>query len=106
LKDQTVPLQELVFTKQLSKDSDRYVVNTIENAALRQLATEGKILRAGEVLEYVITNYYNNNKSFSKRATPIEMVDNKTTSGTVYDARRYVELLVEVAQSITTPFYS
>ena len=106
LKDQTVPLQELVFTKQLSKDSDRYVVNTIENAALRQLATEGKTLRAGEVLEYVITNYYNNNKSFSKRATPIEMVDNKTTSGTVYDARRYVELLVEVAQSITTPFYS
>ena len=106
LKDQTVPLQELVFIKQLSKDSDRYVVNTIENAALRQLATEGKILRAGEVLEYVITNYYNNNKSFSKRATPIEMVDNKTTSGTVYDARRYVELLVEVAQSITTPFYS
>jgi DNA polymerase, archaea type len=104
LKDQTVPPQELVFTKQLSKDSDRYVVNTIENAALRQLATEGKILRAGEVLEYVITNYYN--KSFSKRATPIEMVDNKTTSGTVYDARRYVELLVEVAQSITTPFYS
>ena len=106
LKDQTVPLQELVFIKQLSKDSDRYVVNTIENAALRQLATEGKTLRAGEVLEYVITNYYNNNKSFSKRATPIEMVDNKTTSGTVYDARRYVELLVEVAQSITTPFYS
>jgi DNA polymerase elongation subunit (family B) len=106
LKDQTVPLQELVFTKQLSKDSDRYVVNTIENAALRQLATEGKILRAGEVLEYVITNYYNNNKSFSKRATPIEMVDDKTTSSTVYDARRYVELLVEVAQSITTPFYS
>jgi DNA polymerase elongation subunit (family B) len=103
LKDRNVPLQELVFTKQLSKDSDSYVVNTIENAALRQLATEGRMLRAGEILQYVITDYYNNNKSSSKRATPVEMVDDKTT-GAAYDAQRYIELLVEVAHSVTEPF--
>jgi DNA polymerase elongation subunit (family B) len=103
LKDQKVPLQELVFTKQLSKDSDSYVVNTIESTSLRQLAAEGRMLRAGEVLQYVITDYYSNNKSSSKRATPIEMVDDKS-SGAAYDARRYMELLVEVAHSVTEPF--
>ncbi|MDQ3853108.1 MAG: hypothetical protein M3299_09770, partial [Thermoproteota archaeon] len=105
LKDRKVPLQELVFTKQLSKDSDSYVVNTIESAALRQLSAEGRTLRAGEILQYVITNYYNNNKSSNKRATPFELIDNKTTtSGADYDAQRYIELLVEVAHSVTEPF--
>ena len=104
LKDQKVPLQELVFTKQLSKDSDSYVVNTIESTSLRQLAAEGRMLRAGEVLQYVITDYYSNNKSSSKRATPIEMVDDKSTPGAAYDARRYIELLVGVAHSVTEPF--
>src|SRR3712207_9576345 len=81
LKDRNVPLQELVFTKQLSKDSDSYVVNTIESTALRQLAAEGRTLRAGEILQYIITDYYNNkNKSSNKRATPFELVDNKTTT--------------------------
>lgn len=104
LKDRKVPLQELVFTKQLSKNSDSYVVNTIENTALRQLAAEGRMLRAGEILQYVITDYYNNNKSSSKRATPFELVDNKTTPGAAYDAQRYIELLVEVAHSVTESF--
>jgi DNA polymerase-2 len=104
LKDREVPLQELVFTKQLSKNSDSYIVNTIENTALRQLATEGKMLRAGEILQYVITDYYNNNKSSSKRATPFELVDNKTNPGAAYDVQRYIELLLEVAHSVTEPF--
>ncbi len=104
LKDREVPLQELVFTKQLSKNSDSYVVNTIENTALRQLAAEGRMLRAGEILQYIITDYYNNNKSSSKRAAPFELVDTKTTPGAAYDVQRYIELLVEVAHSVIEPF--
>ncbi|HEU4448159.1 MAG TPA: DNA polymerase domain-containing protein [Nitrososphaeraceae archaeon] len=104
LKDREVPLQELVFTKQLSKNSDSYLVNTIENTALRQLAAEGRVLRAGEILQYIITDYYNNNKSSSKRVTPFELVDNKTTPSAAYDVQRYIELLVEVAHSVTEPF--
>jgi DNA polymerase-2 len=104
LKDRKVPLQELVFTKQLSKNSDSYVVNTIENTALRQLAAEGRTLRAGEILQYIITDYYNNNKSSSKRAAPFELVDTKTTPGVAYDVQRYIELLVEVAHSVIEPF--
>jgi DNA polymerase I len=104
LKDQKVPLQELVFTKQLSKNSDSYIINTIESIVLRQLAAEGRMLRAGEILQYVITDYYNNNKSSSKRATPFELVDNKTTSSAAYDTQRYIELLVEVAHSVIDSF--
>jgi DNA polymerase-2 len=105
LKGGKVPLEELVFTKQLSKDSSDYVMNTCESAALRQLQSEGKSLHAGEVLQYVITDYYNNNKRRNKRAMPIEMIDsdnNNTT--TAYDAKRYTELLAEVVRSITEPF--
>jgi DNA polymerase elongation subunit (family B) len=77
------------------------VVNTIESTALRQLAAEGRLLRAGEVLQYVITDYYNNKRS-SKRTTPIEMIDDRTGA---YDARRYIELLAEAAApSVTEPF--
>ncbi|MDQ3909362.1 MAG: hypothetical protein M3232_03030 [Thermoproteota archaeon] len=106
LKDRKVPLQELVFTKQLSKNSKSYTLNTIESTALRQLAAEGRILRAGEILQYVITDYYNNNKSSNKRAAaPFELVDNKTTTyGDAYDAQRYIELLVQVAHSVIEPF--
>ena len=105
LKEGKVPLEELVFTKQLSKDSHDYVMNTCESAALHQLRSEGKSLHAGEVLQYVITDYYNNNKRPNKRAMPIEMIDsdnNNTT--TAYDAKRYTELLAEELRSITEPF--
>jgi DNA polymerase elongation subunit (family B) len=106
LKEGKVPLEELVFTKQLSKDSPDYVMNTCESAALRQLQSEGKSLHAGEVLQYVITDYYNNNnKRPNKRAMPIEMIDgNNNNTTTAYDARRYTELLAEEVLSITEPF--
>jgi DNA polymerase-2 len=110
LKEGKVPLEELVFTKQLSKDSHDYVMNTCESAALHQLQSEGKSLHAGEVLQYVITDYYhnnnnnnNNNKRPNKRAMPIEMIDSNNTT-TAYDARRYTELLAEELRSITEPF--
>lgn len=61
------------------------------------------MLRAGEVLQYVITEYYNKNKSSRRRATPTEMVDDKTTDA-AYDAWRYIELLVEVTHSVIEPF--
>jgi DNA polymerase elongation subunit (family B) len=60
LKEGKVPIEELVFTKQTSRDADDYyTVNTADDiAALRQLGAEGIHMRAGEVLRYVITEYY------------------------------------------------
>jgi DNA polymerase elongation subunit (family B) len=99
LKDRKAPLEELVFTKQTSKDSSDYVNNTYESLALRQLEKEGKSLHAGEVLQYIITDYYNNKRS-SKRTTPVELIDDKTC----YDVKRYAELFAATCNSVTEPF--
>jgi DNA polymerase, archaea type len=96
-----VLLTDLIFTKILSKDSRLYRVRTVETSAIHQLEDEGKSMRAGQILQYVITDYHRKNSSSSRRrSTPVELINEKT----MYDARRYVELLAGVSNSITLPF--
>jgi DNA polymerase, archaea type len=103
LKERRVPIEELVFTKRLSKNSHDYQKNrdTMENCALRLLESEGKLLKAGEILKYVIIDYYFRKKrsSDNNRAVPIELIGDNT-----YDIRRYTELLAETCNSVTEPF--
>ena len=108
LKEKRVPVEELVFIKRLSKDSNEYLQNrdTIENSARRLLESEGKYLKAGEILRYVITDYnYRNNRktgsSRNNRAIPAELFDDNTST---YDVRRYIELLAKTCNSVTEPF--
>ncbi|HXF29221.1 MAG TPA: DNA polymerase domain-containing protein, partial [Chlamydiales bacterium] len=98
LQQSKVPLVDLLFTKMLSKDSDEYSVNTVETGAISQLAEEGETMRAGQVMQYVITDYYR--KNAKKRSVPVELINDKTA----YDARRYIELLAETCNSVTAPF--
>jgi len=98
LEEGSVPLTELLFTKMLSKDSSAYSVNTAEAGAIYQLRDEGKPMCAGQVLQYVITDYYRKNSK--KRAVPVDLIDDDTD----YDARRYIELLAEAGNSVTQPF--
>lgn len=93
-----VPLEDLVFTKMLSKGSDEYQVSTVETGSVDQLNDEGKMLKPGQTLRYVITDYYR--KNAKKRSLPFELFTEKTT----YDARRYIELLAQVCDSVTEPF--
>ena len=84
LKENDVRLKELVFTKRLSKNSNNYQSkNTIENNALTKLNSEGKSLKAGEALQYIITDYYQT-RSKNNRAISIELV-NQT-----YDVIKYM----------------
>lgn len=96
-----VSFGELVFTKRLSKNSNEYEQNrnTVENNSIQQLEQEGKSIKAGEILKYVITSDYHRKQS-KRRAVPIELVNDKTT----YNVRRYTELLAEVCNSVTEPF--
>jgi DNA polymerase-2 len=99
LKEGRVPIEELAYTKRLSKNSSEYQNrDTIENSALHLLENEGKYLTAGEILKYVITDYYSK-KMGNNRAIPIEVFD-----GNMYDIRRYTELLAETCNSVTEPF--
>jgi DNA polymerase, archaea type len=100
LKQNDVGLEALIFTKRLSKNSNNYQHrNTIENNALKKLNSEGKSLRAGEALQYIITDYYQI-RSKNSRAIPVEIIDKRTA----YDVRRYTELLTQTCNSVTEPF--
>jgi DNA polymerase I len=101
LKQSKIPFEELVFTKRISKNSKEYQKrNTVESNSIHLLDVEGKSLKAGEILEYVITDYYET-QSKNRRAIPIELINENTTS---YDVRRYVELLAETCNSVIEPF--
>lgn len=102
LNERKVPIEKLVFTKRLSKNSDEYQHrNTIEKNAIMQLDMEGKSLKAGQILKYIITDYYCEKQSNKIRAIPAEIIDEEKTT---YDVRRYEELLVEVCNSVIEPF--
>ncbi|WP_415282927.1 DNA polymerase domain-containing protein [Candidatus Nitrososphaera sp. FF02] len=98
LRNDQVPVTDLVFTKSLSKDAKEYKVSTVETGAVAQLDDEGKEMRAGQVLRYVITDYGRKNKR--KRSIPVELIDENTS----YDVKRYIALLAETGNSVTEPF--
>jgi len=107
LKENKVPFEELIFTKRTSKNSDEYRDrNTIENSAIMNLTREGKSLKAGEALQYIIIDYYQKHSSkVEKRAIPTELIfDDKTTNAINYDKQRYIELLADSCNSVTKPF--
>jgi DNA polymerase I len=106
LKERRMPIEELIFTKRLSKNSGEYQNrDTMENSVLHFLESEGKYLKAGEILKYVITNYYSRQKRSqdNNRAIPIELIDNNNNNN-MYDIRRYTELLAKTCNSVTEPF--
>ena len=99
LKERRVSLTDLVFTKRISKNYYEYEDrDTVENNALLDLSLGGKSLRAGEILKYVVTDYYGRHSK--KRSIPIEL----THSQTKFDVKRYCEILQEVTNTVTEPF--
>jgi DNA polymerase-2 len=99
LRERNVSLTDLVFTKRVSKNYDEYEDrDTVENNALLDLSGGGKSLRAGEILKYVVTDYYRRHSK--KRSIPIELVNSQTK----YDVKRYCEILIEVTDTVTKPF--
>jgi DNA polymerase-2 len=99
LRKGQVAIKDLLFTKQTSKDAGEYKDrNTIENSSIAKLAKEGKPLKAGQALRYVIADYYSKNPE--ERTVPEDLISEETG----YDAGRYIELLAKVCSSVTEPF--
>ncbi len=79
LKENKVLIDDLAFTKRLSKDSNKYQKrNTIESNALTKLNSQGEYLKAGEILQYIITDYYQKTGSKNNMSIPIELIDERT----------------------------
>lgn len=102
LKASKVPLQHLIFTKIISMSADEYQNrDTVEKNSLDLLISEcGKHLRAGEILQYIITDYYQKHSKI--RSIPVQLINEEGAA--IYDTRRYAELLIEVCNSVTKPF--
>lgn len=69
----------------------------METDALTNLNNEGKYLKAGEILQYIITDCYRK-RSKNSMAIPIELINERRTS---YDVKRYIELLAEACNPVT-----
>lgn len=91
-----VPEEEMVFTRNISKNPQEYHRGTVEAGVVRALLEEGASLHQGESIRYVITDYY----AKTGRALPVEALDGKRC----YDTRRYVELLAESCATLLQPF--
>jgi DNA polymerase, archaea type len=98
LLEHRVPIGELVFTRNLSKKPGEYANRSLTSSVADQLVREGVELHAGEAVQYVITDY--ESRSPGRRAVAFELADEKT----VYDAKRYVELLAEACSTVLKPF--
>jgi len=94
LKDHKVPIEELSFTSRASKNIEDYKSNSIQTDAMLQLRNEGKSIKAGQKVQYIITDYSRK----TKRSSPLEM------AGTNYDIKRYEKLLAKCCMTITKPF--
>lgn len=98
LKSGSVPLEELIFTKQISKAASEYSDReTVELDAIKQLALEGRSMKAGEVLEYILIDSKMHN---GRKSIPVELVDINTKC----DSKRYIQLLAKVCDSVMAPF--
>ncbi len=94
----TVPVEELVIEKRLSKNPNEYRNLVPQAIAARHLAEEGMEVHAGQTINYILT--YNNSKITRNRALPTELMD----GGSGFDSERYVDLLLSSTANLLLPF--
>ena len=98
LRSGTVPIEELVITKNLSKMPSEYTHRVPQAIAAQCLIDEGGAVHAGQQVSYVLT--VDTSSIPESQALPPELVDDDT----VYDAERYVDLLVSSTANLLLPF--
>jgi DNA polymerase-2 len=93
LREGSVPLEDLVIVRNLSKNPDEYTHQVPQAIAARHLIAQGGSVHAGQQVSYILTHYQ------TRTALPPEIVD----QGTVYDSERYVDLLCSSAANLLLP---
>ncbi|MFQ5969289.1 MAG: DNA polymerase domain-containing protein [Nitrososphaerales archaeon] len=98
LEDRQVSIEDLVINKRLSKSASDYKKDILQAIVSKQLANDGRELVAGQVISYIITDFYNKNPE--KRALHIDLLRDNSE----YDVRKYSKMLIDSANTILTPF--
>jgi len=98
LRSGTVPIEELIITKNLSKMPNEYTHRVPQAIAAQCLIDEGGTVHAGQQISYVLT--IDPSTIPESQALPPELADDAT----VYDPERYVDLLVSSTANLLLPF--
>jgi DNA polymerase elongation subunit (family B) len=103
LNNHKVDPENLVLTKILTKDYDKYdrTRNTLENNALRQLESNGEYLKSGQILQYIIIDNSTSKSKSRRRVVPLKLLENSNTN---YDAKQYTKLLIDACNTLIEPF--
>ncbi len=94
----TVPVEELMIEKRLSKNPNEYRNLVPQAIAARHLAAEGMEVHAGQTINYILT--YDKSSITHNRALPAELMN----EGSGFDSERYVDLLLSSTANLLLPF--
>src|SRR5436309_2762740 len=97
LQSNSVPLEELVITRSLSKNPVEYSHKVLQAIAAQLLKNEGGSVHAGQQVSYVMTIDSSNRKMTT--AAPPELVDDNT----IINLQGYVGLLISSAANLLLP---
>lgn len=96
--DGACPPEDLVLTNAVSKEADGYSAVTLASAALRQLASRGVHVAAGDLVRYVVTDA-------ASRDPERKVVEARLMRGDeAYDREAYARLALRAVASLTLPF--
>ena len=98
LRSGTIPIEELIITKNLSKVPNEYTHRVPQAIAAQRLIDEGGTVHAGQQVSYILT--IDTSTIPENQALPPELADDNT----VYDPERYVDLLVSSTANLLLPF--
>ena len=98
LRENRVPLADLIVTKTVTKKVDEYVVMTATVAALRQLEKRGFAVEPGEYVRYVILN--ESAKEAEAKVRPAQFLAGDERP----DAQAYVRLICRAGETLFAPF--
>ncbi|MCB0200254.1 MAG: hypothetical protein KDI03_09310 [Anaerolineae bacterium] len=97
LRSGTMPREELVISKRLSKKPSQYTVNAHTAIVARALAAQGVHLSPGERVRYIVVNH--KAKRPADRVRAFEHCDDSTP----YDAEMYADLLLRSVEVLFSP---
>jgi DNA polymerase elongation subunit (family B) len=91
-----VDTQELLITKQLSKNPAEYKHNIVQAIAAKQLVQEGVQISAGQNVSYIIQR---GSRASERCVLPSELIDGPTR----YDVEKYTQLLLDAVTALLSP---
>jgi DNA polymerase elongation subunit (family B) len=98
LRNSQIPIEDLVFTRSLSKEPGEYSHKVPQAIAAQLLKSEGGSVHAGQQVNYILT--VDSSKRDETSSTAPELADENT----VIDHRRYVDLLISSTANLLLPF--